>query len=66
MKKKEDARPRIGETWITRSGISIGIVNTFDDSIRGIDERKVVHRFMIDGYVVGRSFPNGMDLLSKV
>jgi len=64
--KSRSEMPRIGETWITRSGMSVAIVNSFDDSVRGVDSRKVVHRFYHDGSYIGPSFPHNMDLMDRI
>jgi hypothetical protein len=65
--KREKTTPILGETWLTRYGMHISIIRQYEDgTLRGLDDRKTIHKFYQDGSYLGPTYIHSMDLMTKL
>jgi hypothetical protein len=59
--------PKIGETWLDRSGSRIAIINIYEGEkpVVGMNDKKVLVAYTKEGLINGPKFPHPYDLISK-
>jgi hypothetical protein len=64
----ERTNPKVGETWLDRSGQKIVIYNVYDGEkpVVGLNEKKALVAYTKEGFIVGPKYPHAYDLMEKM
>lgn len=69
MTKIREYNPRVGDTWLTRSGDHFAIISVStagEHPVLAIDNKKRMAKFTREGYFVSEQFPNPNDLVERM